>query len=301
MTRFFITGGSSSIGQCAIRQLIARGCDVTALMHRKPLPCGLPVETISGSILDPKTYSAAVRDAQVILHLAGLSHSDVRQQYIDVNTEGTHRLLGVCAPTAFFVYLSTRCAHSDGGAYAESKLRAEQSVISSGLRYAIVRPAEVYGTNGDEGIDRMLQFSLRYRIVLDFRYNGSVAYAPISADEVAEFLVEAALHPCRDKAVYTLCAERSWSATDICRELTLIRRCRHFVLPISIRWLNVLLKMQIRMPFKYDQIERLIINKSNDLSSAHTDYGFNPRPFYNYLYTLIDSWRAKKRSAKIIL
>ena len=293
MTRIFITGGSSSIGQCAIRQLIARGCSVTALMHRNLLPCGLPVETISGSILDPKTYSAAVRDAQVILHLAGLSHSDVRQQYVDVNTEGTHRLLGACAPTAFFVYLSTRCAHSDGGAYAVSKLRAEQSVMSSGLRYAIVRPAEIYGTNVGEGIDRILQFSLRYRIVLDFRHNGSAAYAPISADEVAEFLVEAALHPCRDKAVYTLCAERSWSANDICRELTLIRKCRHFVLPISIRWLKALLKMHIRMPFKYDQIARLIIDKSNDLSYAHDDYGFNPRPFHNYLYTLIESWRAK--------
>jgi nucleoside-diphosphate-sugar epimerase len=270
-------------------------------MHRKPLPSGLPVETISGSILDPKTYSAAVRDAQVILHLAGLSHSDVRQHYVDVNTEGTHRLLGACAPTAFFVYLSTRCAHPDGGAYAESKLRAEQSVMSSGLRYAIVRPAEVYGTNGDEGIDRLLQFSLRYRIVLDFRHNGSAAYAPISADEVAEFLVEAALHPCRDKAVYTLCAERSWSAAEICRELTLIRRCRHIVLPISIRWLKVLLKMQIRMPIKYDQIARLIINKSNDLSSAHNDYGFNPRPFNNYLCTLIEGWRAKRRGENIIL
>lgn len=287
MPRIFITGGSSSIGQCVISQLIARGCHVTALTHRQSLPGGLPVKTVAGSILDPELYKAAVRDAQVILHLAGLSHSDAPKQYDDVNTTGTHRLLEVCAPTAFFVHLSTRCAHPDGGDYAVSKLRAEQAVISSKLRYAIVRPAEVYGTKTGEGIDRLLQFALRYRVVLDFRQHDSIAYAPISADEVGEFLVKAAVHPRRDKAVYTLCAERSWTANDICYELTRIRRCRHFVLPVPVQWLEVLLKMRIPMPVKRDQIARLIVAKSNDLSAARMDYGFNPLPINEYIYTLL--------------
>lgn len=287
MTRIFITGGSSAIGQCVISRLIACGCNVTALTYRQFLPGDLPVKTVAGSILEPESYKAAVRDAEVILHLAGLSHSDIPKQYHDVNTEGTRCLLGVCAPTAFFVYVSTRCAHPDGGDYAVSKLRAEQAVVSSGLRYAIVRPAEIYGTKTGEGIDRMLQFALRYRVVLDFRQHGSAAYAPISAYEVAEFLVKAAVQPRRDKGVYTLCAEYSWTANDICRELARFRRCRHFVLPIPIRWLEVLMKMRILMPFKRDQIARLIVSKSNDLSAARIDYGFNPRPFSEYIHTLL--------------
>lgn len=287
MIRIFITGGSSAIGQCAVSQLIARGYNVTALTHHHSLPGSLPVKTVNGSILEPESYKAAVRDAEVILHLAGLSHSNVPKEYDDVNTAGTQHLLKACAPTAFFVYLSTRCAHPDGGDYAVSKLRAEQAVVSSGLRYAIVRPAEIYGTKAGEGIDRMLQFALRYRVVFDFRqYGSAAAYAPISAYEVAEFLVKAAVQPRRDKAVYTLCAEHSWTANDICRELVRLRRCRHFVLPIPIRWLEVLLKMRIPMPFKRDQIARLIVSKSNDLSAARMDYGFNPRPFTEYIHTL---------------
>ena len=286
MTRIFITGGSSAIGQCVVSELIAHKHNVTALTHRKSLPGGLPVKTIGGSILEPESYKAVARDAEVILHLAGLSHSDIPKQYDDVNTEGTRCLLGVCAPNAFFVYLSTRCAHPDGGDYALSKLRAEQAVMSSGLRYAVVRPAEVYGTKEGEGIDRLIQLALRYRVVLDFRQHGAAAYAPISADEVVCFLVEAVEHQRRNKSVYTLCAENSWTANDICRELTRFRRRRHFVLPISIRWLEVLLKMRIPMPFKRDQIARLTVPKSNDLSAARMDYGFNPRPFTEYLHTL---------------
>lgn len=286
MIRVFITGVSSTIGQCAASQLIARGCSVTALIHRHSLPGGLPVKIVTGSILDPEAYKAAVLDADVILHLAGLSHSDVPKLYDEVNTEGTRRLLGTCMPGAFFVYLSTRCAHPDGGDYAVSKLRAEQAVISSGLRYAIIRPSEVYGTKAGEGIERMLQFAMRYRVIFDFRHHGSAAYAPISAHEVAEFLVKAALQPRRDKAMYTLCAERSWTANDICLELSRCRGYRHYVLPVPIRWLQVLLNMGIPMPFKRDQIARLIVSKSTDLSAARVDYGFNPRSFAEHIDTL---------------
>jgi nucleoside-diphosphate-sugar epimerase len=287
MSRIFITGGSSAIGQRAVKQLLAHGCNVTALSHRHSLPGSLPVKTVTGSILDRESYMVAVRDADVILHLAGLSHSNVHERYDDVNTEGTRRLLGACTATAFFVYLSTRCAHPDGGDYAVSKLRAEQAVMSSGLRYAIVRPSEIYGTKVGEGIDRMLQFALRYRVVLDFRHHGSAAYSPISVHEAAEFLVKAALQPRRDKALYTLCAEQSWTANDICREMTRLRRCRHFVLPIPIQCLQVLLKIRIPMPFKRDQIARLLVSKSSDLSAARIDYGFNPRPFTEYMSTLL--------------
>lgn len=284
----FITGGSSAIGQSVVSQLIAHGCNVTALTHHHAMPGRLPVKTVTGSILDPESYKAAVRDAQVILHLAGLSHSNVSKQYYDVNTVGTQRLLEVCAPNAFFVYLSTRCAHPDGGDYAVSKLRAEKAVMSSGLRYSIIRPAEVYGTNVNEGIDRMLQFSLRYRVVLDFRQHGvSTCYAPISNEEVAAFLVKVAVRPRRNRAVYTLCAERSWTAIDICQELSHLHRCRNFVLPIPIPWLKLLLKINVPMPFKRDQLARLIVLKSNDFSAARMDYGFNPRPFAEYIHTFL--------------
>jgi nucleoside-diphosphate-sugar epimerase len=287
MIRIFITGGSSAVGQCAVSKLIALGCNVTALEHRQSLPSGLPIENVTGSILDPDSYKAAVRGADVILHLAGLSHSDEIIQYHDVNTVGTQRLLGACSPTSLFVYLSTRCAHMDGGDYAVSKLRAEKAVMSSGRRYVIVRPAEIYGTKEGEGIDRLLQFALNYRAVLDFRHPVSAAYAPISADDVAGFLVNAAIHPRRDKAVYTLCASRSWTANDICRELTCSHGRRHFVLPIPVQWLKVLLKIRIPIPFKRDQIARLIVSKSSDLSAAHMDYGFDPRPFTEYIHTLL--------------
>jgi nucleoside-diphosphate-sugar epimerase len=284
MIRVFLTGGSSAIGQCVLANLTARGCSVTALVHRQPLPGHPSLQTVSGSIGAPESYSRAAGDAGVIIHLAGLSHSHTAAQYHDVNTRGTERLLGTCPPRSFFLYLSTRCAHPDGGDYAVSKLRAEQAILSSGLNYSLIRPAEVYGTKAEEGIERLLQFSLRYRLVPDFRQHGSsVTYAPVGHDEVADFLVKVALSPCRDRSVYTLCAERSWTARDLCRELSRIHRRRYHLLPIPVAWLKQLVKLHLPVPFKRDQLARLTAPKSDDLSAAGRDYAFHPRPFAEYL------------------
>jgi nucleoside-diphosphate-sugar epimerase len=286
MTRVFITGGSSVIGRHILRDLLTHGCQVTALIHRRPLESAGDAATVSGSILDPAAFADEVRQAQVVIHLAGLTHSDDPRQYDEINRVGTERLLGVCASSAFFVYVSSRCAHPEGGAYGISKFRAEQTILTGGRRYAIIRPAEVYGTKAGEGIDRLLGLALRTRVVPDFRWHGPVAYAPIAADEVADFLVQAALQPRHDQAVYPLCAARSWTAADMARELTRIRKRRHFCLPIPVRALDALSRMGVPMPFKSDQLARLKIPRQDNLSAAHADYGFNPRPFNDYLTQL---------------
>jgi hypothetical protein len=37
------------------------------------------------------------------------------------------------------------------------------------------------------------------------------------------------------------------------------------------------------MPFKRDQIDRLVLPKTYDNAQAHRDYGFQPRSFLDYL------------------
>jgi uncharacterized protein YbjT (DUF2867 family) len=150
------------------------------------------------------------------------------------------------------------------------------------LNYSLVRPAEVYGTKNGEGIDLILKIALLTRTVLDFRSNGSVTYAPVSADEVAGFLVKAALKPA-GKKVYTLCASEPWDARKLCREFTIVRRRSHVVLPIPIRTLELALKVKLPVPFESDQIARLLVPKSDDLTAAKKDYDFNPLPFGDYI------------------
>lgn len=107
----------------------------------------------------------AETNPQVIIHTAAISKPDECENDKDYclqnNVEATRHLLQafklIQSPGALFIYLSTDFVfgedgpHSEGDIknplnfYGESKLRAEELVIDSGLRYSIVRPVFIYG------------------------------------------------------------------------------------------------------------------------------------------------------------
>ncbi len=94
----------------------------------------------------PFATRRALQRAQVVLHMAAVTHSDDPAEYFRVNAELTKQLVSTCSPSQHFVYVSTICAHPDGGAYGQSKWLAEEAIRRSGLDYTIIRPAEIYGS-----------------------------------------------------------------------------------------------------------------------------------------------------------
>jgi uncharacterized protein YbjT (DUF2867 family) len=104
----------------------------------------------------------------------------------------------------------------------------------------------------------------------------------VSAASVTRFLaavVERFAHP---EAVYTLCADRPCTASDIADGL---RRAggRAWCLPVPIRLLHAAVRWRLPVPFKADQLDRLVVAKDFDNRSARQDYGFDPGDFLGEL------------------
>src|SRR5436853_6828847 len=55
-----------------------------------------PMECIEGDILRPETLARAVKDVEVVYHIAGLIHPKRIRDVFDVNTVGTQNLLDAC-------------------------------------------------------------------------------------------------------------------------------------------------------------------------------------------------------------
>lgn len=283
MRTLFITGASSAIGGDVLRGLLNK-LRCIALVHQSPLAADLAsVEQVHGGLEDLNEAAERVREANIVMHLAGLTHSADARRYFEVNYEGTRRLLGLTHPDAFFIYVSSRCLGEAGGSYAHSKSLAEEAVVSSGRRYAIVRPSEVYGSKAGEGVDRLVSIAWRFRCVLDFRWTPPVTYAPVARDEAAAFLVRLVLEPRRQKAVYTLCNSETCTARDI--QIAVLRRLGRpvFRLPVPVRLLQGLQRAKAPLPFHPDQLLRLTVAKSDDNRQAREDYGFLPRSFLDYV------------------
>jgi nucleoside-diphosphate-sugar epimerase len=282
METLFVTGGSSTLGQHILRRLASR-VHIVAVMHRRNV--GIPhaeMQVIRGGLEKCVRQPTALQAAHIVLHMAAVTHTDDASEYLRVNTELTKQLLSVCNPEQHFVYVSTICAHPDGGVYGCSKWLAEEAIRASGLEYTIIRPAEIYGSKDSEGIDALIAAARKMHMLPDFRCGGSIKYAPISLEEAAQFIVEATVQRRCTGQTYTLCAERPCTASEMARVLR--RSVRPlFVVPVPVMLLRLAAALRSPVPFKRDQVDRLVLPKVYSSTAARRDYDFRARPFLDYL------------------
>jgi NADH dehydrogenase len=240
------------------------------------------IELLRGGLEEAVRDPQPLQRAQVVLHMAAVTHADDPAEYFQVNTELTKQLMSACSASQHFIYVSTICAHPDGGAYGRSKWLAEEAIRGSGLNYTIIRPSEIYGSKDAEGIDALIAVARKVHILPDFRCGGSIKYAPISTQEAADFIAEAAIYRRETGQTYTLCADRLYTAPEMARALRNSVRPL-FVIPVPITMLRAAKALRLPMPFKRDQIDRLVLPKTYDSTLARRDYDFQAQSFIDYL------------------
>ncbi len=109
-----VTGATGHIGNVLVRQLLARGEKVRALVRGGKVPAalqGLNAEIIAGDILDPQSLKGALQGVDVVHHLAARINlcAEYDPDTERVNLEGTRNLLKAAteAHTRRFVYASS--------------------------------------------------------------------------------------------------------------------------------------------------------------------------------------------------
>jgi len=168
-----VTGATGHIGNALVRELLARGEPVRAVLHsRKHEQAleGLPVERVTLDIRNPAQVEEALQGATLAFHLAGMisiSPGTTRTTY-RINVNGTRNVIQACRKNRVqrLVYASsvdalveppkgTRLDEQSGldpsrvmGGYARSKARATLKVLEAardGLDAVVVYPSAVVG------------------------------------------------------------------------------------------------------------------------------------------------------------
>jgi uncharacterized protein YbjT (DUF2867 family) len=163
-----VTGGTGFIGQALIRHLIEIGQPIRTLLkpsqHSPNLPRGIPIEAAVSSLKDERGLRAAMKDVDVVIHLAGAERLGSRSDLDGVDIDGTRMISMVAAEAGVkrFVYLSHLGADR-ASAYPVLKAKgiAENLIQQSGVKYTIFRSAPIYGP-GDQfttSLARTLRFS----------------------------------------------------------------------------------------------------------------------------------------------
>ena len=173
-----VTGGCGYLGSQLIRDLATdpaflgstiriidnmQGKGYQALMN---LPSNASYQFVEGDILDQSTLRYALRDVDVVIHLAAIVGTPMSFENPlwteQVNHWGTAQLVEACidANVKQFIFASSTAVYGPGGlfneesvcrpigAYANSKLRAEKAVQGGwqrGLKGTIVRLGSLFG------------------------------------------------------------------------------------------------------------------------------------------------------------
>ncbi len=151
-----VTGGTGFIGRNLIRGLVDSGKQVRVLLKPSRItpnfPKGISVDVAVSSLTDEKNLRAALKEVDVIFHLAGVERSGHKGDLNQVDIEGTRTLLRSARSSKIsrIIYVSHLGADRNS-AYPVYKAKgiAEQEIINSGIPYTILRTSALFG-EGDQ-------------------------------------------------------------------------------------------------------------------------------------------------------
>jgi len=141
-----ITGATGFVGRHLIERLRPSGIVLRALSRRGAIA---GAATIAGDLADLAALEALTRDADQVVHLAGLVKSPDPAAFAGVNVAGTERLARAMVKGSGKLLLVSSLAarHPEVSAYASSKRDAEAAALAvlGPERVTILRPPAVYG------------------------------------------------------------------------------------------------------------------------------------------------------------
>ncbi len=189
-TTVLVTGSTGFLGEHAVEELGRRrvGCRTWGLEAGGDL---------QGDLRDPSLCREAVRGVSTVLHCAGVINARSRQEFREVNTEGSRRLAeeAVRAGVQRFVFVSSSdVVFHPEGAYGNSKAEAERALESVlGTRLRVVRPTVIYGPRDRKNVWAMLTLVRRSPRVCLLPGPGSGLRQPIWVGDLARALADGCL------------------------------------------------------------------------------------------------------------
>lgn len=177
MRKVVVTGAAGHLGANLVRELLAGGCRVAALVRKSTRALeGLDVACHPGDVLDPPSLRRAFQGAQTVYHLAARISitSGQREQLQLVNVEGTGNVVQACCLEGVNTLVHFSSIHaldmkplgrpvtednrllgaSEGSDYDCSKAQAERLVRAHGcpsLSTRIIYPTAVIGPHDYNG------------------------------------------------------------------------------------------------------------------------------------------------------
>ncbi|HEX2249888.1 MAG TPA: NAD-dependent epimerase/dehydratase family protein, partial [Gemmatimonadales bacterium] len=244
-----VTGATGFVGSHLVDVLLKSGVEVTALarsQQKAAVLTGQGVRIIDGHLHIQAALERAVRDQDIVYHVAGAVAARSEADFLHANREGTRNMVAAAeaAGRRRFVLVSslaaggptTRGSPLTGSepprpvtAYGRSKLEAEQVVRASRLSWSIVRPPVVYGPRDREVLKL---FRLARLGIAPLFGDGAQQLSAVHATDLATALVAVGECPDAVGRTYIACHPEVFTTREFSRAIG--RAMGRAVMPLRI-------------------------------------------------------------------
>ena len=229
-----VTGATGFVGSHLVETLRRRGDDVTALVRspgKAAMLTQLGVHQAPGDLRDGAALGRAAEGQDVVFHVAGLVAARSEAEFLEVNREGTARVLEAAtrAQVPRFVLMSSMAAGGPSApgqprtgseparpvtAYGRSKLAAEQVVQAGQGPWTILRPPMVYGPRDRELLKVFRAARTGFAPVFG---DGSQELSAVHGADLAQAAVAGATAPAAIGRIYYPCHPRTFTSAGFVR------------------------------------------------------------------------------------
>ncbi|MDQ3922460.1 MAG: NAD-dependent epimerase/dehydratase family protein [Actinomycetota bacterium] len=270
--KILVSGGTGLLGQGLLRVLQESGehkirCLVRPTSRTERLK---GAELHYGDTRDVGSMEKALKGMDAFVHIAGMEYA--LQVLEAMRRSGIERLVAV----------SSTSAHSRFGFRSAPRLTNEAFLAQSGLRWTVVRPSMIYGSELDHNMHKLLRFLDRFPVFPLFG-TGENLWQPVYYEDLAQGLFAALTKPGTEGQYYDLPGKRPLTYTDLVRTAAgaLGKKARIVRIPAEpVRWgLFVVERLKLPLPVKSEQILRLREDKAYPYEKAREELGYTPRTF----------------------
>ncbi|MHC1784246.1 MAG: NAD(P)H-binding protein [Anaerolineaceae bacterium] len=303
-----VTGGTGFIGRTLIRQLVSMGKQVRTLLRpsqKTPnLPGGIPVEVAVCGLTDERSLRAAMKDVEIVFHLAGTERAGSRANLNDVDIAGTQSVVKIAseANVKRIFYLSHLGAdRASAFPLLKTKAIAESFISRSSIPYTIVRSALAYGP-GDQfttSLVKLLEISPGFVLMPG---NGSALLQPIWVEDLVTCLTATLVDDSTDSHLYSVGGIEYLSFHTILEEIMAVTSIRQRLIPFPpayLRLLTVWLEQNRNFPLSAFLLDYLASDRTCPIDAAPRTFGLMPARFSHQLEYLkprdsSDRWLGKE-------
>jgi uncharacterized protein YbjT (DUF2867 family) len=231
------------------------------------------VEWIKGDLGDSADLLRAMSGCVYLINVASVGFGHAPGIVASAEAAGVKRAL----------FVSTTAIYTQLNAPSKAvRTIAEDDIRASRLRWTIIRPTMIYGTDRDRNICRLIRYVRRYPLLPVFG-SGEYLLQPIHVDDLAEAIVSATFASETERKSYNLSGKFPLSYNETVRTVASLLGRKillwHFPYRPVVRILSLLERAHLRFPIKGEQILRLNENKAFAWDDAARDFGFAPRDF----------------------